>query len=264
MPDTPPPAGPRRPPGSVDVEEVARFSALAAEWWKPEGKFGILHHFNPVRLAYIHRFVCAQFQRADGDHRPFTGIDLLDIGCGGGLLSEPAARLGACVTGVDASAANIRAAATHAGDMGLDITYRHGTAEDLAAAGARFDVILNMEVIEHTSDPGTFLHNCATMLKPGGIMIIATINRTPVSYLLAIVGAEYVLGWLPRGTHDWCKFVPPQKIIDTLSPLGIQLLEPASGVVYRPLSGTWTLSQNTSVNYMCAFSRSTEKPPVRS
>ncbi|MBL9098561.1 MAG: bifunctional 2-polyprenyl-6-hydroxyphenol methylase/3-demethylubiquinol 3-O-methyltransferase UbiG, partial [Alphaproteobacteria bacterium] len=190
-------SGVTQPQSTVDAGEVARFSALAAEWWNPHGKFGVLHKFNPVRLGYIRDQAAAHFGRDPKGVKPFAGLRLLDIGCGGGLLSEPMARLGFDVLGADASEKNIKTAATHAGEMGLAIDYRATTAEALAAAQERFDVVLNMEVIEHVADLNLFLKSCASMLKPGGLMFVATINRTAKAFALAIVGAEYVLGWLP-------------------------------------------------------------------
>ena len=192
---------------SLDPAEVEKFSKIAAEWWNPKGKFGVLHVFNPVRLAYIKEQVCGRLSRDPLERRPFEGLRFLDIGCGGGLLTEPMARLGARITGVDPSEKNIKTATVHAAEMGLDIDYRAATAEDLAAAGEIFDVILNMEVIEHVADPSAFTRTCCNLLKPGGLMFVATLNRTLKSFGLAIIGAEYVLGWLPKGTHQWEKFI---------------------------------------------------------
>ena len=197
---------------SIDPAEVERFSRIAAEWWDPKGKFAPLHKFNPTRLAFIRDQALHRFGRDGAARRPFEGLRLLDIGCGGGLLSEPMSRLGFAVTGVDASERNIGTARAHAAEVGADVDYRCSTAEALLAAGEPFDVILNMEVIEHVADPGQFLRDCAAMLKPGGLMIVATLNRTLKAFALAKVGAEYVLRWLPPGTHDWSKFLKPEEL----------------------------------------------------
>lgn len=234
---------------TIDEAEVARFSALAAEWWNPHGKFGVLHRFNPVRLGFIRDEVAAHFGRDAKAPRPFAGLRLLDIGCGGGLLSEPMARLGFDVLGADASEKNIKTAATHAAECELAIDYRATTAEALAEAGERFDVILNMEVIEHVADLNLFMKSCASMLKPGGLMFVATINRTMKAYALAIVGAEYVLGWLPQGTHDWNKFVKPLELDTALARAGLDVTKEA-GVMFNPLSGGFMLANDTDVNYM--------------
>ena len=234
---------------TIDPAEVARFSALAAEWWNPHGKFGVLHKFNPVRLTYIRDEAAAHFGRDSRGTKPFAGLRLLDIGCGGGLLSEPMARLGFDVLGADASEKNIKTAATHATENELAIEYRATTAEALAAAGEQFDVILNMEVIEHVADLNLFVASCASMLKPGGLMFVATINRTAKAYALAIVGAEYVLGWLPKGTHDWNKFVKPLELDTALSRAGLDMAK-ETGVMFNPLTGGWMLASDTDVNYM--------------
>jgi 2-polyprenyl-6-hydroxyphenyl methylase / 3-demethylubiquinone-9 3-methyltransferase len=234
---------------TIDADEVARFSALAAEWWDEKGKFRPLHRFNPVRLAYIRDAALKRFGRDAKARRPFEGLSLLDIGCGGGLLSEPMARLGFQVTGADASAQNIGTAATHAAEQGLAIDYRATSAEALAESGARFDVILNMEVVEHVADVPLFMKSCAAMVKPGGMMIVATLNRTFKAWALAVVGAEYVLGWLPRGTHDWAKFVTPGELRTALVAGGLEVAE-LKGVVYNPLADAWRPSSDTDVNYM--------------
>lgn len=236
-------------PASLDPAEVEKFSRLAAEWWDPKGKFGVLHVFNPVRLQFIKEQVCARLGRDPLARFPFAGLRLLDIGCGGGLLSEPMARLGASVTGVDPSERNIKTASVHAAEVGLAIDYRVGTAEDLAAAGETFDVILNMEVIEHVADPRAFAATCAAMLKPDGLMFVATLNRTLKSFGLAIVGAEYVLGWLPKGTHQWEKFITPEELRGWLAENGLAVKD-ESGVTYNPLSRQWRRSRDMAVNYM--------------
>ena len=202
----------QRQDNTVDPAEVERFSAMADAWWDPTGKFRPLHKLNPVRLAYIRETVIARTGADPRAARPLEGLHLLDIGCGGGLLCEPMARLGADVVGADPSRNNIETAKTHAARSGLEIDYRATTAEDLAAAGERFDVILNMEVVEHVADVGLFIDTCASMLKPDGVMIAATLNRTLKAFALAIVGAEYVMRWLPRGTHQWEKFVTPEEL----------------------------------------------------
>ena len=234
---------------TVDADEIARFEAMAAEWWDPRGKFRPLHKFNPVRLEYIRDRVAGHFGRDPLADRPLAGLRTLDIGCGGGLLCEPMTRLGASVVGVDASDKNIGTARVHAAESGLDIDYRATTAEALAEAGERFDVVLNMEVVEHVADVGLFMGACADMLKPGGCMVVATLNRTPKAFALAIVGAEYVLGWLPRGTHDWRKFVRPSEIDRALRPHGVNI-EDLTGVSYNPVADRWSTSRDLSVNYM--------------
>ena len=206
------------PHSSVDQAEVDRFSAIAAEWWDAAGKFKPLHLFNPVRLSFIRDEAARRFGRDTAQRRPFEGLRLLDIGCGGGLLCEPMARLGFQVAGVDASERNIGVARTHAEAQGLAIDYRADTAEALLAAGeAPFDVVLNMEVIEHLADPGRFLRDCVALTRPGGFMVVATLNRTPKALALAVVGAEYILRWLPPGTHDWKKFLKPHEILEFLA-----------------------------------------------
>ncbi len=234
---------------TLDPAEVEKFSKLAAEWWNPKGKFGVLHVFNPVRLAYIKEQVSARFARDPFAREPFQGLRLLDIGCGGGLLSEPMARLGAEVLGADPSEKNITTASVHALEQELSIDYRATTAEALAAEGERFDVILNMEVIEHVTDPETFTRICAEMLNPGGLLFVATLNRTLKSFALAIIGAEYVLGWLPKGTHQWEKFITPE---DLKTWMKASNLNPCAetGVTYRPLTGEWRRSRDMDVNYM--------------
>jgi 2-polyprenyl-6-hydroxyphenyl methylase/3-demethylubiquinone-9 3-methyltransferase len=235
--------------GSVDAKEIARFSALAGEWWAPEGKFKPLHALNPTRLAFIRRHLISHFGRDGNDRRPLEGLSVVDVGCGGGLLTEPMARLGAGVLGIDAGAEAIRVAGVHAAEGGLDIDYRCLTAEALAAEGHRFDAILNMEVIEHVADLDAFLGAVCTLLKPGGAMVVATLNRTAKAYALAIVGAEYVLGWLPPGTHDWRKFVTPAELTAKLAKGGVKIAE-TTGVIYNPLSDRWTLGRDLGVNYM--------------
>ena len=240
---------------SIDPDEVAKFTAMAADWWNPKGKFRPLHKFNPVRLGFIRDTVENHFGLDRGQRRPFEGMRFLDIGCGGGLISEPMARLGASVTGVDASDANIKTAMTHAHQSGLEIDYRAGTVEGLAAAGEpAFDVVLNLEVVEHVANPDAFLINCASLVKPGGLMILATINRTAKAFALSIVGAEYILRWLPRGTHDFNKFLTPQELAAPLRDAGFDV-DPPQGVSYSPLSDQWRLSSDDKVNYMLVARR---------
>jgi len=240
---------------SIDPDEVARFSAIAAEWWDPKGKFGPLHRFNPVRLAFIREHALARFGRDGRARRPFEGLRLLDIGCGGGLLSEPMSRLGFSVTGVDASERNIGTARAHADEQGLAIDYRAATAEALLAEGTEpFDVVLNMEVIEHVAEPGAYLRDCARLLAPGGLMVVATLNRTLKALALAKVGAEYVLRWLPAGTHDWRKFLKPEELSGFLAGEPVRVEGPF-GVAYDPLSGRWSQSADVQVNYMMTVMR---------
>jgi len=194
---------------SVDQQEVARFSALADQWWDPRGKFAPLHRFNPVRLAFIRNQALARFGRDPKAQAPFEGLSLLDIGCGGGLVAEPMSRLGFAVTAIDPAERNVAAAAAHAGDLGLSIAYRCAAAEELMQERRAFDVVLNMEVVEHTAYPGAYLRDCAKLIAPGGLMVVATLNRTLKALALAKLGAEYVLKWVPAGTHDWRKFLKP-------------------------------------------------------
>ena len=240
---------------SIDPQEVARFSALAAEWWDPKGKFAVLHKFNPVRLGYIRERLSGHFGRDPRLARPFEGLRLLDIGCGGGLLSEPMARLGAEVTGVDASEQNIGTASVHAREQGLAIDYRATTAEALRAEGERFDVVLAMEVVEHVADVGAFLADCAAMVKPGGVMVVATINRTAKAFFMAIIGAERLLRWLPVGTHQYEKLVRPEEIDAALSTTGMAVVD-RMGVAFNPLEDRWkAVPGDLDVNYMVLAAR---------
>ena len=234
---------------TIDAGEVERFSAMAAEWWDPNGKFRPLHKFNPVRLAYIRDQVAAHFGRDPRAVKPFEGLRFLDIGCGGGLLCEPMARLGATVVGADASETNIEVAKLHAAEVGVTVDYRATTAEALADAGEQFDVVLNMEVVEHVADVDFFIGKCAQMVKPGGIMFVATINRTFKALGLAIVGAEYVLRWLPRGTHQYGKLVRPEELERALTESGMGITD-RTGVTYNPLADRWSRSKDMDVNYM--------------
>jgi 2-polyprenyl-6-hydroxyphenyl methylase/3-demethylubiquinone-9 3-methyltransferase len=235
---------------TIDPSEVAKFEAMAAEWWNPNGKFRPLHLMNPCRLDYITSQIAAEYGRDLTKPLPFAGLRILDIGCGGGLLSEPMARLGAEVVGADAAPRNIPVAQVHAQASGLTIDYRFTTAEDLAAAGEQFDVVLNMEVVEHVSDPLAYLTACHDLLKSGGIMLCSTLNRNPKSYLMAIIGAEWVMRWLPKGTHDWAKFITPDELYDLINRAGLTPVD-RKGMVFNPVSWGWSVSaRDLSVNYV--------------
>lgn len=237
---------------TVDPEEVAKFEAMAAEWWDPNGKFKPLHLMNPIRLDYITTQIAEEFDRDLDKLLPFKGLRLLDIGCGGGLISEPMARLGAEVVGADAAEGNLPVARIHAEQSGLEIDYRHTTAEALAAAGEAFDVVLNMEVVEHVADPLAYLTACRQLLKSGGLHICSTINRNPKSFAVAIVGAEYVMRWLPKGTHEWNKFITPDELLTLLEQAGLQPVD-SKGFVFNPVSWRWSISdRDLSVNYVTA------------
>ena len=234
---------------TIDDAEVARFSAMAAEWWNPTGKFRPLHKFNPVRLAYIKEQVCQHFSIDASKPQPFKGLRILDIGCGGGLLCEPMSRLGAEIVGADASETNIEVAKIHAEQTGVTVDYRATTSEALAAAGEQFDMILNMEVVEHVADVDLFMASCCEMVKPGGLMFVATINRTAKARMLAIFMAEQVLRWLPVGTHEFEKLVKPEELEATFTKGGLSLLD-EQGVTYNPILDRWSKSRDMDVNYM--------------
>ena len=234
---------------TINPDEIAKFAAMAEEWWDPTGKFKPLHKFNPVRLRYIRDKAIGHFGRDATKRRPFEGLRILDIGCGGGLLSEPMARLGADVVGIDAGEKNIRIARLHADQSGLEIDYRATTAEALAAAGEQFDIVLNMEVVEHVDNVPLYMKSCADLVAPGGLLFTATINRTLRAYALAIVGAEQVLRWLPKGTHDYAKFLTPEEISALVSRNGLKVVE-KTGVVFHPLADEWRPSRDTGINYM--------------
>ncbi len=238
---------------SVDADEVEKFSALADEWWDPEGSFQPLHKLNPARLGYIRDHICSHFSRATQEPKPLSDLRLADVGCGGGLLTEPMARLGANVTGLDASERNVMVARTHAERMGLEIDYRYTTVEAAAAAGEQYDVVLNMEVVEHVADVDSFLDASCALVAPGGLMFVATLNRTMKSFAFAIVGAEYVMRWLPRGTHDWRKFMRPSEMAHALRRGGLADTSFA-GLAFDPLKSNWRVDErDISVNYMgCA------------
>ena len=240
------------PQNTVDPEEIAKFQAMAEEWWNPSGKFKPLHMLNPCRLDYITQQIAAEFDRDLTSVTPFSGLQILDIGCGGGLLCEPMARLGAIVTGVDAAERNIPVAAMHAKQSGLDIIYKHDTAEALVAKAVEFDVVLNMEVVEHVEGPLGYLTACQNLLKSGGLMICSTLNRNAKSFAMAIVGAEYLLRWLPRGTHQWSKFITPDELFTLIEQAGLEPVD-RKGFVFNPITWQWRLSdQDLSVNYVTA------------
>ncbi len=240
---------PARTQDTVDQGDVARFAALAESWWDPDGPFRPLHALNPVRLGYIRRMFDDRFGLDPKSLKPFKGLRLLDLGCGGGLLTEPLARLGADMVGADAAAEGIEVARAHAAQAGLDIDYRVALAEDLAAAGERFDAVVAMEVVEHVADLGLFLKALGQLVRPGGAVALATLNRTWKSYAMAIVGAEYVLRWLPPGTHDWDKFVRPSELARGLRAGGLDLAD-VTGVGYDALRGDWSETRDAGVNYL--------------
>lgn len=230
-------------------EEAGPFAAYAGRWWDAEGPFQPLHALNPLRLGYIRDALCGHFGRDPRSFQSLDGLRILDAGCGGGLLSEPMARLGAEVVGADAEEPNIRAARAHAEASGLAIDYVHARAEDMAEWGERFDTILAMEVIEHVDDAALFVAACGALLRPGGALVFATLSRTMKAYAMAIIGAEYVLGWLPRGTHDWNKFLRPSDLARSLRGNGFSLRD-ITGVAYDPLERSWRARRDPSVNYM--------------
>ncbi|MDE0590964.1 bifunctional 2-polyprenyl-6-hydroxyphenol methylase/3-demethylubiquinol 3-O-methyltransferase UbiG [Halocynthiibacter sp. C4] len=237
---------------TIDPQEVAKFEAMAAEWWDPNGKFKPLHMLNPCRLDYITQQIAAEFDRDLTTNKPFEGLRIIDIGCGGGLLSEPMARLGATVVGADAAAGNIPVAQVHAQSQGLEIDYRNTTAEAIADEGERFDVVLNMEVVEHVADPQGFLTACQTLLNPGGLMLCSTINRNPKSFAMAIIGAEHIMRWLPKGTHEWNKFITPDELYQLIEGASLRPVD-RKGFVFNPITWSWSISdRDLSVNYVTA------------
>ncbi|WP_298679259.1 bifunctional 2-polyprenyl-6-hydroxyphenol methylase/3-demethylubiquinol 3-O-methyltransferase UbiG [uncultured Lentibacter sp.] len=237
---------------TVDPAELAKFEAMAAEWWDPNGKFRPLHLMNPCRLDYITKQIAAEFNRNLAEPLPFKGLRIIDIGCGGGLLSEPLTRLGADVVGADAAEKNIKVARLHAEQQGLEIDFRAITAEALAEAGERFDVVVNMEVVEHVADPQDYLDECAKLLNPNGLHICSTLNRNAKSFAMAILGAEYIMRWLPKGTHEWKKFITPDELFDFLEKAGLSPVD-RKGFVFNPVSWNWKVSdRDLSVNYVTA------------
>jgi 2-polyprenyl-6-hydroxyphenyl methylase/3-demethylubiquinone-9 3-methyltransferase len=239
---------------TINDEEVAKFTAMAEEWWDPKGKFKPIHKFNPVRLAYIREHVLAHFHRDGSVMRPLEGLTILDVGCGGGLLCEPLARLGATVTGIDAAERNIKIATLHAEQSGIAVTYEATTSEALAAKGQKYDMVLNMEVVEHVDNVPLYMKSCADLVAPGGLMLTATLNRTARALAFAVIGAEYVLGWLPKGTHDWNKFLTPDEIKTLITRNGLTVID-QTGVVYHPLADDWRKSRDMAINYMVMAQR---------
>jgi 2-polyprenyl-6-hydroxyphenyl methylase/3-demethylubiquinone-9 3-methyltransferase len=239
---------------TINNAEVAKFTAMAEEWWDPKGKFKPLHKFNPVRLTYIREALLSHFGRDGADMRPFEGLNILDVGCGGGLLCEPLARLGATVTGIDAAERNIAIARLHAEKSGLAIDYRATTSEALAAAGERYDMVLNMEVVEHVDNVPLYMKSCADLVKPGGLTLTATLNRTLRARAFAVFAAERVLRWLPVGTHDWNKFLTPDEIKALLTRNGLRIVS-ETGVVFHPLADEWKPSRDMGINYMVLAER---------
>ncbi len=234
---------------TVDPSEAKKFSELADQWWEEEGKFSILHRFNPIRLEYIRDNCLTYFQKKTHSNYSFSSLDLLDIGCGGGLLSEPLARIGFHVTGIDITQRNIEAARIHAKQSNLSINYQLIDVETLAQQGKKFDIILNMEVVEHVADVPTFLKNCSDLLNPGGLMFCATLNRTLRSFIFGIVGAEYILNLLPRGTHNWKKFLTPLELEKHFQQNGLSLYN-KTGIEYNPITRRFSLSHDMAINYI--------------
>jgi 2-polyprenyl-6-hydroxyphenyl methylase / 3-demethylubiquinone-9 3-methyltransferase len=254
-PPAPPVAAPDRTlDRTLDAGEIDRFARLAREWWDPRGKFRTLHQIGPARLTFLRDELLRHFARAGGGLRPLEGLAVLDIGCGGGLVCEPLARMGARVTGLDPAPEAIEAARRHALGQGLDITYRVGRVEELVVEGATYDAVVCLEVVEHVPDVAAFLATCAALVRPGGLMLLSTINRTMKAYVLAIVGAEYILRWLPVGTHQWERFVTPEELARHLAAAGLDRAT-CKGLVYNPLADSWSLADDTDVNYLAAAAK---------
>jgi len=238
---------------TINKEEIQKFSSLAEEWWDVKGKFKPLHMFNPIRIEYITQMIKKYFKISDKKINPFNELKILDIGCGGGLISEPMARLGANVTGIDASEKNIKIAQIHSEENNLKINYINSSPERLKEK-EKFDIILNLEIIEHVEDVNLYIDSCSKLLKKGGLMFTATLNRTVVSYIKAIVGAEYILRWLPIGTHDWNKFIRPEELEKKLSIANFKTIE-IKGLEFNPFNKKWKKSDNLSVNYIICSSK---------
>jgi 2-polyprenyl-6-hydroxyphenyl methylase / 3-demethylubiquinone-9 3-methyltransferase len=237
------------PHSSIDNAEIQRFSKIASEWWDENGPFKPLHHLNPTRIQYIRDCLTGHFQRKIGEDKPLKGVTILDIGCGGGLVAEPLTRLGATVTGIDASREAIDVARNHAKLLDLPIIYECTSAEDMAANGHQFDGVLALEIVEHVADVEGFLKTCTTLVKPGGALILSTINRTWKAYAFAIVGAEYIMRMLPVGTHEWDKFITPAELATHLRPLNFAFKN-LKGLSYCPITSQWSLSNDLDINYM--------------
>src|SRR5215470_13010993 len=243
-----------KPSGTLDTEEIDRFARLSSEWWDARGKFRALHRIGPARLSFLRDAMVGHFGRRAGEAglRPLHGLSVLDVGCGGGLIAEPLARMGARVTGLDPAVENIEAARRHAAGQGLAIDYRAGRVEELTAAGWTFDAVVCLEVLEHVPDPGAFLAALANLVRPGGLMLLSTLNRTLKAYLFAIIGGEYVLRWLPVGTHQWERFITPDELGRYLRAAGLDA-PTIRGLIYDPLADVWSLGADSDVNYLaCA------------
>lgn len=251
----------RRHASTVDAAEIGRFDALAATWWDPDGPMKPLHGMNPVRLGFIRDQAALHFGIDARQMMPLRGLDVVDVGCGGGLLSEPLARMGATVTGLDPATQNIAAAKAHAARMELTIRYLPTTIEDVVAGGERFDIVMALEVVEHVADVPAFLAALSAALKPGGLLVMSTLNRSLRAYAAAIIGAEYVLRWLPKGTHDWNKFVRPDELANALEGAGLRVTD-TRGMVPDPLRGGWRLSRDTAVNYIVAATKDGAAPTI--